>query len=108
MQLFTDRKDALMESSKNDKNWSRKAGWVALAATTLLTAFFCFWRLGADTILGFDEGRHVAMLLFGSSKLLLFCSMARKGDANSFFNFCVTLLQCRFYSGRYCAIKGMD
>lgn len=50
-----------MESSKNDKNWSRKAGWVALAATTLLTAFFCFWRLGADTILGFDEGRHVAM-----------------------------------------------
>ena len=159
-----------MESSKNDKNWSRKAGWEALAATTLLTAFFCFWRLGADTILGFDEGRHAVnalemyrnkdwiistyngeidyfnlkpplsmymimcgyalfgmntfgirvgsafcylltalisagyvaqkkscwaasftMLLFGSSKLLLFCSMARKGDANSFFNFCVTL-----------------
>ena len=150
-----------MEFSKNDKNWSRKAGWVALAATTLLTAFFCFWRLGADTILGFDEGRHAVnalemyrnkdwiistyngeidyfnlkpplsmymimcgyalfgmntlgirvgsafcylltalisagyvaqkkscwaasftMLLFGSSKLLLFCSMARKGDAN--------------------------
>lgn len=63
MQLFTDPKDALMEFSKNDKNWSRKAGWVALAATTLLTAFFCFWRLGADTILGFDEGRHAVNAL---------------------------------------------
>ena len=32
-------------------------------AATGLTVFFCFWRLGADTILGFDEGRHAVNAL---------------------------------------------
>lgn len=147
--------------------WKENRSILFFLVATGLTAFFCFWRLGADSILGFDEGRHAVnalemyrsgewlvstyngetdyynlkpplsmylimagfrlfgvnnlgirffsalcyflmallaavfvarrkgwlagaftMLLFGSSRLLLLNSMARKGDANAVYNLC--------------------
>lgn len=151
---------------KKDRK-SEMAGLFFFLLAAGLTAFFCFWRLGADAIQGFDEGRHAVnalemyrsgewlvstyngetdyfnlkpplsmylimagfrlfgvnnlgirffsalcyllmalfagvfvarrkgwsagaftLLLFGSSKMLLLNSMARKGDANAVYNLC--------------------
>ena len=152
---------------KKGQTHKRTGESILFLAAAVLTVFFCFWRLGADKILGFDEGRHAVnalemyrsgewivstyngeadyfnlkpplsmylimagfrlfgvnnlgirffsalcyllmavlaavfvarrkgwsagaftLLLFGSSRVLLLNSMARKGEANAVYNLC--------------------
>lgn len=63
-----------MASSKTvSKKRSKIAGCAAFCAAALFTAFFIFWRLDADTILGFDEGRHAvnALEMYQSKDLIV-------------------------------------
>lgn len=55
------------------KNWGRVAGCAAFCAAALFTAFFIFRRLDADTIRGFDEGRHAvnALEMYRSRDLIV-------------------------------------
>lgn len=63
-----------MASSKTvSKKRSKIAGCAAFCAAALFAAFFIFWRLDADTILGFDEGRHAvnALEMYRSKDLIV-------------------------------------
>lgn len=52
-----------MKQNMMAERQQQRIGKAAFFAALLLTAFFCFWRLDANNILGFDEGRHAVNAL---------------------------------------------
>lgn len=62
-----------MIKEKPKASQSRIIGCAAFCAAALFTAFFVFRNLGADEILGFDEGRHAvnALEMYESGDLIV-------------------------------------
>lgn len=62
-----------MIKEKPKTSQSRIIGCAAFCAAALFTAFFVFRNLGADEILGFDEGRHAvnALEMYESGDLIV-------------------------------------